>query len=285
MIAERGAREVSETLVNMGVCGIFAGLESGSQPDPTPDHRDLYQRTAMADENPSTNPSEIWKPVVGYEGFYEVSSDGQVRRLTRQIRHSKGGWRTWPGRIIRQTRSATRYCYFTACVEDGRGTLLTHVVVCTAFHGPRPSPRHVVAHWDGNSDNNHASNLRWATPEENEEDKRRHGRLLYGAKNHQSKLTADRVLEMRRLYASGEFSFQDIGVQFGVDFTTVYKIIRGLSWRHVPNAFPDAKSSDAVRLRGVKAAAKAITPERRLQIGQMAANRWKKVRAQARVKS
>ena len=27
----------------------------------------------------------IWKPVVGYEGLYEVSSDGQVRSLSRVV--------------------------------------------------------------------------------------------------------------------------------------------------------------------------------------------------------
>jgi hypothetical protein len=36
--------------------------------------------------------------------------------------------------------------------------------VAEAFIGPQPSPRHQVAHYDGVRDNNHYSNLRWATP-------------------------------------------------------------------------------------------------------------------------
>lgn len=42
-----------------------------------------------------------------------------------------------------------------------------HVVICTLFHGPRPSLKHQVNHIDGNRDNNSASNLEWVTAKEN----------------------------------------------------------------------------------------------------------------------
>lgn len=43
-----------------------------------------------------------------------------------------------------------------------------HILVCTAFHGPRPSPRHQVDHIDRDKWNNHPENLRWVTPRENQ---------------------------------------------------------------------------------------------------------------------
>lgn len=45
-----------------------------------------------------------------------------------------------------------------------------HRLVCEAFHGPKPTPKHEVAHWDGDKTNNTAPNLRWATHKENCQD-------------------------------------------------------------------------------------------------------------------
>ena len=35
--------------------------------------------------------SEIWKPVVGYEGYYEVSNYGRVKRLETRVNSNRGG--------------------------------------------------------------------------------------------------------------------------------------------------------------------------------------------------
>ena len=51
-----------------------------------------------------------------------------------------------------------------------------HELVCEAFHGPRPYGMQ-CRHLDGNKLNNCADNLCWGTPQENTEDKRRHGTL------------------------------------------------------------------------------------------------------------
>ena len=42
-----------------------------------------------------------------------------------------------------------------------------HILVCTAFHGPRPSPRHQVDHINRDRFDNRPENLRWVTPREN----------------------------------------------------------------------------------------------------------------------
>lgn len=53
-----------------------------------------------------------------------------------------------------------------------------HLLVITAFHGPKPSPTHQCAHNDGQPANNAETNLRWATPAENQADRLAHGTAL-----------------------------------------------------------------------------------------------------------
>lgn len=42
-----------------------------------------------------------------------------------------------------------------------------HIIVATAFHGPKPTKEHVVDHIDTNRRNNRPDNLRWVTRLEN----------------------------------------------------------------------------------------------------------------------
>ena len=51
-------------------------------------------------------------------------------------------------------------------VTVGRRSYTLHVLIAKAFVGPPPSERHTVDHIDGDTHNNCASNLRWATPTE-----------------------------------------------------------------------------------------------------------------------
>jgi len=44
-----------------------------------------------------------------------------------------------------------------------------HCIICEAFHGPKPSPNHVVNHIDKNKQNNKSENLQWVTSKENSE--------------------------------------------------------------------------------------------------------------------
>ena len=55
---------------------------------------------------------EVWLPVVGYEGLYEVSDQGQVRSLDRAVvQMNRGGncVRVYAGRVLRQVPDAKGY--------------------------------------------------------------------------------------------------------------------------------------------------------------------------------
>lgn len=121
---------------------------------------------------------ENWRPVLGYEGLYEVSSLGRVRSLDRVVvlRDEAGTvWqrRTYSGQVLRQQPHIAVYPQVKLSKNGRIVNRFVHVLVCEAFHGPRPDEMQ-AAHYDGDRNNARAENLRWATRAENEADKLRH---------------------------------------------------------------------------------------------------------------
>ena len=174
---------------------------------------------------------ERWRPVVGFEGLYEVSDQGRVRGLDRLIAHPRGGVRRWPGRVLRACVMPHGYLEVSLC-KDGTRTLRTvHSVVAEAFHGPAPAG-HEVAHENGRRADCRASNLSWKTRKDNHADKIRHGTTNRGERQWKSKLTKARVLLARRLAAEG-VSQGVLGERFGVNRETIGKVVRRETWAHI----------------------------------------------------
>lgn len=94
---------------------------------------------------------ERWRPVVGYEGLYEVSDLGRIRRI----------------KIIEPTKKKHGYMQVSLVDRNGRRkSLRLHRIVAQAFIS-NPDDKPQVNHRDENPENNRASNLEWATAEEN----------------------------------------------------------------------------------------------------------------------
>lgn len=101
-----------------------------------------------------------WKPIKGYEGLYEVSNDGRVRRLKfingkhnfEKIKECKQTLNTWGYMTVNLSK-------------DGKGnTKRVHKLVANAFIGESDLQ---VDHIDGNKQNNRLDNLEYVTPKEN----------------------------------------------------------------------------------------------------------------------
>jgi hypothetical protein len=121
---------------------------------------------------------EEWRSIPGFP-LYEASSLGRIRRKA-------GTPRTPTARILRprtRTPKPGRLPYLdVALSSDGKiRTETVHKLVALAFHGPKPSDRHEVAHADGDPSNNASGNIRWATIASNKEDYCRHGKTFRDA--------------------------------------------------------------------------------------------------------
>ena len=159
-----------------------------------------------------------WRSIPGWPE-YQVSDTGAVRRVG-----CASGARV--GRILRQLRNKNTG-YFSVCLSQHavQVRIDVHRLVAIAFHGPRPSADHLVAHNDGSRTNNHASNLRWATQSENVRDCRGHGTALLGVRNPMSRLDEVNVKSIRRMKVLG-IPRPVIAEGFGLHKRTVFK-----SWR------------------------------------------------------
>lgn len=169
-----------------------------------------------------------WRPVKGFEGFYEVSREGRIRSLDRVTYGRNKSLRTVRGKdLTPKINNVSGYHQVALSVGGQVRYEYIHRIVCQAYSGPPPTEKHEVCHWDGDRANNLASNLRWGTRAENHRDKKRHG-------THDSpkKLTRQSAEEIRELKRSGERSV-DIANTYGVTPGNVDQIVRGRIWRNV----------------------------------------------------
>lgn len=118
--------------------------------------------------------TEYWKPVVGYEGLYEVSNQGRARSLARCV-HTKTGVRQWKGRVLKPRIGSGGYALVSLYDRERVLHVRVHVLVLETFVGPRPAKNYDCCHNDGNVTNNALNNLRWDTRKENHADLVRHG--------------------------------------------------------------------------------------------------------------
>lgn len=105
---------------------------------------------------------EVWKPIPGYEGLYEVSNKGRVKRLEQDIICKNGVKRHKKERILKGTVQNNGYLY----VNLYDGPKRVHRLVAEAFI-PNPEGKPQVNHKDEDKTNNHVENLEWMTAKEN----------------------------------------------------------------------------------------------------------------------
>ena len=151
---------------------------------------------------------ERWLPIPEFEGLYEVSDHGRVRRVG-----VRGG-------LLACTVSLPGYPLAQLWKGGKQYSRRVHALVLTAFVAPCP-PKHVARHWpDNNKLNNRLDNLSWATPRRNMQDKK------YFAVTRPWKLTPKQVKEIRCAVALGEVQ-RHIARRYNISPCTISDILFG----------------------------------------------------------
>ena len=140
---------------------------------------------------------EIWKPVVGYEGLYEVSSYGRVRSVDHYantgIRHSEK--RLVSGHVLKQAAKRDGYLSVDLSKENRVKTIHVHKLVATAFL-EKQEQHTQVNHINCDKHDNRVENLEWCTCEEN----RAHAKL--NGRYHNPNKKAVRCKQTNMVFAS-----------------------------------------------------------------------------------
>ena len=108
---------------------------------------------------------EIWRPVVGYEGLYEVSNTGQVRSLDRYVKNNHS-YRLHKGKVLSLLKNEYGYIQVVLSCNGKHNTITVHRLVAQAFIlNPNNLPE--VNHKDEDKTNNSVENLEWCTAKYN----------------------------------------------------------------------------------------------------------------------
>ena len=108
---------------------------------------------------------EVWKDVPDYEGLYQVSNFGMVKRLQRKIPYGYG-MRNIPEKVLKNNVNECGYLYVRLHKGAKSKNHKIHRLVAQAFI-ENPEHKRCVNHKDGNKQNNFVENLEWATHSEN----------------------------------------------------------------------------------------------------------------------
>ncbi len=108
---------------------------------------------------------ETWKDIQGFEGLYQISSEGNVKSLERD-EMVKGRRRHRKERLLKPSIQKHGHKLVVLCKEGETYPKSIHRLVAEAFI-PNPEGKPVVDHIDTDAGNNRVENLRWVTQKEN----------------------------------------------------------------------------------------------------------------------
>lgn len=169
--------------------------------------------------------SEIWKPVVEYEGLYEVSSLGRIKSFPKRRNHSKPI-------ILKSSIGSHGYPSVSLLKNGVQKGYTVHSLVLTAFRGPRPK-NNESRHLNGIRTDPRLVNLRWGTHRDNCLDRKRHGRGNSGEMHPLAKVTENDVREMRYLRNVKGLKLREIGERFNCTPHHIGMICRRTTWKHI----------------------------------------------------
>ena len=169
--------------------------------------------------------NERWKDIIGYEGYYQVSSHGRVKSLSRKV-NGGNNIRNTKEIILKQKPNKYGYSRIILGFEGNLKAKNVHRLVAEAFIDNTLN-KPCVNHIDGDKFNNKLENLEWCTYKENVIHAISTG--LTDGKNN-AILSKEQVVKIRELLKKG-WRQKDIAASFNISKTTVGNINTGKTYK------------------------------------------------------
>lgn len=181
---------------------------------------------------------EIWKPIPGYDGWYEVSDRGRVRSFKKQ-----NDERRETPRILSDWKNKYGYSQVGLCLDGTRIYCTVHRLVMNAFNPHPNSGKLEINHLNGVRDDNRLSNLEWCTRRENVEHAIRSNeydpakgveppKSPRGSNNKRAKLDENQVCYIRAQYATSRISQANLADIWGCSQSVISKVVLNIKWKH-----------------------------------------------------
>ena len=172
---------------------------------------------------------EVWRDIDGYEGLYQVSSEGRVKSLKRKGRKNEY--------ILKPVVTNCGYSQVGLRSGGKQKMFKVHRLVCQAFH-ENPDNKPQVNHINEIKTDNRASNLEWSTAKENMNHGTRNSRAGKAIAKANSKQTEQYTLDMELIKVWP--SAREAERKTGFDQSTISKVARvkykqayGYIWKYI----------------------------------------------------
>lgn len=184
--------------------------------------------------------NEIWKDILHYENWYQISNMGRVQSVMRK--HRFGYSRKI--RILRPFSNNKGYLRVDLRKNGQRDCRQIHRLVLETFISICPDGMQ-CRHLNGDPQDNRLDNLKWGTASTNQRDRIIHGTsnrgLSYNRGENQGshKLTEKQILEIRKFYTiqsidgKRQYSQRKLALMFKVQQTTIKNIVNRKTWKHI----------------------------------------------------
>jgi hypothetical protein len=182
------------------------------------------------------NTEEIWKDIIGCEGYYQISNKCNVRSLDRKIINSKGVVRNFQSKMLKLVKGKIGYLHVGINIKGYKRQVKVHRIFALVFL-PNPLNKPQINHINGIKHDNRIENLEWCTPSENRIHALKTGlaKILHIGEAHKNcKLTNEDVLKIRELSLQGLNAPQilkEIGIKLTISQTC--DIIKRKAWKHI----------------------------------------------------
>ena len=165
--------------------------------------------------------TEIWKDILGYEGFYQVSNFGNLKSLSRKVNNKHGTFTLKKEKKLKPSNDKDGYQIIGFLKNGLRKMYRVHFLVCEAFLTEKPFSSYVIDHIDNVKTNNKFSNLQYISNRQNliKDIKNKHNTLgVYSNnKRYSSKIFIDGV----RIYLGSFKTAEEAGKAYQEKLKTI----------------------------------------------------------------